>query len=332
MEIDPTLASQLVRLVLEGIHREYPHSGVLWLESEADIQSPRSQHPIFYGCLDWHSAVHSHWLLVRLIRILPDAPFQTQVRTILDSSLTPTKIQGEVAYLRRHSRFECPYGWAWLLQLAAELREWPDAQQWLSALEPLENIVGRCFQDWLQTLECPDRTGAHRNTAFALGLAFDWSQVSDGQNLATLICEQARRFYGCDRNAPLQWEPLGYDFISPCLAEADLMRRILNPSEFGQWLDAFLPDASELEHLRPVGPKNPEDYHQAHFRGLNLSRAWMLEGIRASLPPEDPHRSILHRIAQHHRQQGLSEATHDHYASSHWVGTFAVYLLTGRGL
>lgn len=328
-------ATQFIQLVLAGINREYPHSGKVWLESEADVKSPRECHPAFYGCLDWHSAVHSHWLLVRLARCFPNASFQTAVRAALNQSLTPPKLQQEVAYFQRHPTFECPYGWAWLLQLAAELREWSDPQApvWKLALEPLEALIVGYFQHWLQTLEQPDRTGVHSNTAFALGLAFDWTQVSGHQPFADLLRQKGVCLYLQDQDYPLQIEPLGYDFISPSLAEADLMRRLLTPAAFTNWLSQFLPQ-SVLEHKdwRPVSVQDPADYWQAHFRGLHLSRAWMLEGLCSGLLPDDSCMEILQLAAARHRQLGLQDMTEEHYSSSHWLGTFAVYLLTHRGL
>ncbi|PZD73801.1 hypothetical protein C1752_01745 [Acaryochloris thomasi RCC1774] len=330
-----TIATQFIQLVLSNINREYPHSGKVWLNSEADIKSPREVHPAFYGCLDWHSAVHGHWLLVRLARCFPEASFQTSVRTALDGSLTPVNLQQEATYLKQHPLFECPYGWAWLLQLATELREWSDPQAtvWLSALEPLEATVASHFQHWLQNLEQPNRTGVHANTAFALGLAFDWTRTSGHQALADLIHDQSRRFYRQDRDYPFWLEPLGYDFISPSLSEADLMRRLLRPAAFANWLTDFLPSSAlEQREWQLVSAKNPENYQQAHFRGLHLSRAWMLEGLCSGLPSDDPRIEYLNAKAAQYWQFTRADITDEHYASSHWVGTFAVYLLTKRGL
>ncbi len=331
--IDENISTQFVQLVLKGINREYPHSGKVWLNSEADVKSPHVLNPAFYGCLDWHSAVHGHWLLVRLARCLPEASFQVSARNALNRNLTLANIQGEVAYLKQHPTFECPYGWAWLLQLTAELREWadPQARAWLSAIEPLESIVAMAFKGWLQKLGQPDRTGTHLNTAFALSLALDWSRISDDESLTTLIYEQARRFYLQDYCYPIALEPLGYDFISPSLAEADLLRRFLNPLSFTTWLTRFLPPG-EQDLWQPTRVRDVDDYRQAHFRGLNLSRAWMLEGIFSGLPSNDSCSAKLQFAAQQHRNAGLLDVTNEHYSSSHWVGTFAVYLLTERGL
>jgi hypothetical protein len=343
--IDATIAASFVNLVLDCIDREYPHSQLSWFESDDDLQPPREVTPAFYGCLDWHSAVHGHWLLVRLCRYFPNAAFQERVRVALDRSLTPTKIQGEIAHLQRRPFFECPYGFAWLLQLGMELWEWDDAQAkgWLGILAPLEALVTTNFKIWLDKLQAPDRTGTHSQTAFALGLALDWARSRGDSPMETLrerdfadrIETKTRQFYLNDCNYSLEIEPIAYDFLSPGLAAADLMRRILPPPDFANWLSNFLPQfhaTGASQCLQPLQVENPEDYYQAHFRGLNLSRAWMLAGIISQLPVDDSRLDLLRAMAKLHSQHGSIDVTIDCYASSHWVGTFAVYLATTRGL
>jgi hypothetical protein len=337
--INVTIAAKFVQWVLNCIDQEYPHHGAYWFNSDRDIQPPRQRTPAFFGCLDWHSAVHGHWLLVRLCRFFPEAEFQASARQALGQSFTPAKIQGEMAHFQRYPFFECPYGVVWLLQLALELREWQDAQAkvWLQILAPLETQVAQNIRRWLQYLDLPDRTGTHRQTAFALGLAWDWAQVTYHEPLAELIRAKALRFYGNDCAYPLQIEPLAFDFLSPGLAAADLMRRILPAHLFADWLTAFLPQfLTETPGLEaPIQITNPQDYLQSHFQGLYLSRAWMLEGIAASLPVDDPRLATLNATAEMQGQFGLPHVLSDdsdHYASSHWLGTFAVYLLTRRGI
>jgi hypothetical protein len=337
-KIDETLAANLVELVLSCIDREYPHSQICWFESDADIQPPRQITPAFYGCLDWHSAVHGHWMLVRLCRYFPAAQFQERIRQALTHSLTPTKIAGEITHLQRQPLFECPYGFAWLLQLAMELRQWNDsqAQVWLSALAPLETLVANNFHRWLHQLAVPNRTGTHQNTAFALGLILDWARSKPDRVIAESIDLHARKFYLLDRHYPIQIEPLAYDFISPSLAAADVLRRILTPSDFAKWLTDFLPQLLTSESAQcwqPISIQNSQDYLQAHFRGLHLSRAWMLEGIISQLSPHDDRLELLNSLAVLHRQhESIDLSSDDGYANSHWLGTFVVYLLTQRGL
>ncbi|MGL5083847.1 MAG: DUF2891 domain-containing protein [Microcoleaceae cyanobacterium] len=342
-----TLVGQFAQLALNCITREYPHVHRYWLANAKDFVPPRQLTPAFYGCLDWHSAVHSHWTLVRAIRCCPDLSFEQEARAAITQNLTPQKIALEVNYLESQPRFECPYGLAWLLQLMAELTEWPDpqAQTWLAQLKPLETVAVHNLQTWMTGLTYPDRTGTHNQTAFALGLIWDWATVTCNQSVITQIQQLTQQFYYKDCNYPLYLEPLGYDFLSPSLAEADLMRRCFAPESFALWFTAFLPkvldqktldqqalDQDELRWLQPVHIQNPEDYSQSHLEGLNLSRAWMLEGIINGLPEQDPRISTLQQTALIHRQAGFNPVSIHHYGGSHWLGSFAVYLITQRGL
>ena len=325
LEINETTAAQFAQLVLDCIGREYPNSGLYWVDSDEDIKPPRELTPAFYGCLDWHSAVHGHWLLVRLVRHFPEASFNLASKQALEQSLTPQKIQGEIAHFQRRPFYEFPYGVAWLLQLAAELHEWnhPQAKEWRIVLEPLEKLIAGNLHRWIEALKLPNRTGMHNQTAFALGLMLDWARITENADFTQLVENKARQF-----------EPLGYDFLSPGLAEADLMRRILPTTAFTDWLTDFLPQIpieNSANWLEPAKVDNPKDYTQSHFWGLNLSRAWMLEGIISGLANSDRRIETLRSTAVHHRHNGL-DVVIEHYAASHWLGTFAVYLLTNRGL
>jgi hypothetical protein len=332
-------ASRLAELILAAIHREYPSHVTHLLSSDADARPPRELTPVFYGSFDWHSAVHGHWSLVRLLHAWPDASFEGRVRAALAQSLTPANLAGEVAYVGDPARasFERPYGLAWLLQLCAELREWNDEQAatWSSALAPLEHLAADRLQAWLPKLPWPVRTGLHSQTAFALGLALDWTGAAKHEDLAALIHSRARAWYGGDEDAPIAYEPSGVDFLSPTLGEADLMRRVLEPAEFSNWLTRFLPDLETHKvgrWLTPVSSPDPADGHLAHLDGLNLSRAWMLEGIAAALRSDDPRHAQLREAARHHAEVGLAAVTGEHYAGAHWLGSFAVYWVTRRGL
>ncbi|MBW4688848.1 MAG: DUF2891 domain-containing protein [Komarekiella atlantica HA4396-MV6] len=337
LEINETTAAQFTQLVLNCIEREYPHSNICWADSDQDIKPPRELTPAFYGCLDWHSAVHGHWLLVRLMRHFPEASFSVAAKQALEQSLTPEKIQGEIAHFQRLPFFECPYGVAWLLQLAAELHEWnhPQAREWRVALEPLEKLIAGNLHRWIDALQLPNRTGTHNQTAFALGLILDWARITENADFTRLVENKAQQFYLSDRNYSLQFEPLGYDFSSPSLAQADLMRRVLPTTVFTEWLTNFLPQIpieNTVNWLEPVKVNNPQDYMESHFHGLNLSRAWMLEGIISGLPNDDQRIETLRSAAVQHRQSGLANVVSEYYAASHWLGTFAVYLITNRGL
>jgi hypothetical protein len=309
------------------------------LNGDADVAPPRQLTPAFYGCYDWHSSVHGHWLLVRLIRTFPDAPFVQPARDALRQSLTAKNILQEAAYLRGAGRasFERPYGLAWLLQLVAELKEWddPQAREMAANLRPLEEAALGRLSNWLPKLSNPVRIGEHDQTAFALGLMLDYANGSGNRQFAELIASRARQFYLGDTGCPLAYEPSGEDFLSPCLGEADLMRRVLPSEEFARWLGEFMPQivtSGDGRWLQPVVSPDPSDPKLAHLDGLNLSRAWMLEGIAAGLPKSDNRIPSITAAAVAHRQAGLAAVTGEHYEGGHWLGSFAVYLVTKRGI
>lgn len=337
--VDAAAAARFAHLALACAHQEYPNKIAHVLQGDVDVRPPRELTPAFYGCYDWHSAVHGHWLLARLARRFPMAPFAAPAQAALARSLTAAHIEAEVRYLQAPGRtaFERPYGLAWLLQLAAELREWdvPEARAWSTALAPLESLAARRLSDWLPKLTRPIRVGEHSQTAFALGLVLDWARVAREREVESLIVSRARDFYGPDRACPLAYEPSGEDFLSPCLAEADLMRRVLAPREYAAWLATLLPrlprDGS-AGWLVPGIVTDPSDPKLAHLDGLNLSRAWMLAGMAAGLPPGDRRRAGLSAASRVHAERGLASVTGEHYEGGHWLGTFAVYLVTERGL
>lgn len=332
-------AERLGNLVLSCIHREYPSHVVHLLHSDADARPPRELTPTFFGSFDWHSAVHGHWSLVRLLRLFPRSANAAAIAAALATSFTPENLSGELAYLNQPGRetFERPYGLAWLLQLTAELREWgdPRAEGWLTHLLPLEAVAAERFTRWLPKLSHPVRSGEHSQTAFAMGLAHDWAYVAGDSAIRTLLEQRTRDFYGDDHEWPLRYEPSGHDFLSPSLAEADLMRRILPRAELANWLGRFLPElrADGLAAcLPPVRSADPSEGKLAHLDGLNLSRAWMLEGIASALAADDTRRPEVLRSAEQHGRAGLAAVTGEHYAGAHWLGTFAVYLLSRRGI
>jgi hypothetical protein len=336
---DTRAAQRFASLALACVHKEYPNHISHTLNSDADAAPPRKLTPAFYGCYDWHSSVHGHWLLVRLVRTFPDAPFVPTAREALRQSLTAENIVQEAAYLRGEGRssFERPYGLAWLLQLVAELREWddPQAKEMTANLHPLEEAALERLKNWLPKLSTPVRIGEHDQTAFALGLIFDYAHGNGDQKLAELVVSRAKQYYLSDKNCPLAYEPSGEDFLSPCLGEADLMRRVLPSQEFARWLRIFMPQlllSGKDKWLQPVVSSDPSDPKLAHLDGLNLSRAWMLEGIAAGLPKNDKRLPSIMATAEAHRRAGLAALTGEHYEGSHWLGSFAVYLVTKRGI
>ncbi|OGF04605.1 MAG: hypothetical protein A2W00_02380 [Candidatus Eisenbacteria bacterium RBG_16_71_46] len=326
-------------MALAALGSEYPYHLSHVVRSDDDVCAPRILTPAFASAFDWHSSVHGHWCLARLLRVLPRASFAAAARATLAASLTRARLEAEAAYLDAPGRegFERPYGLAWLLQLAAELRgrEEAGAASWREALAPLESLAASRLAAWVRVLPWPVRSGEHSQTAFALGLALDWARAAEQREFEGLTVERARSFFGGDTDAPVAYEPSGNDFLSPALGEADLMRRVLPRAEFASWLDRFLPPPgapAESRWLTPVSSPDRADGKLSHLDGLNLSRSWMLEGIAAGLPPGHRRVRTLREAAVRHRAAGLTGATGEHYAGSHWLGSFAVYLLTGGGL
>jgi hypothetical protein len=331
-------AGRFAQLALDCVQREYPNKIAHVLASDADVRAPRALTPVFYGCFDWHSDVHAHWLLARLARLYPAAPFTPAARAALARSLTAAGIAAEVAYLGAPGRasFERPYGLAWVLALGAELRAWndDDARGWAVTLAPLEQAAVERLVTWLPKLAYPIRTGEHNQTAFSFGLAWDWALATGHQPLLSLLRDKAAQFYLADADCPIGYEPSGEDFLSPCLAEADFLRRVLAPGEFAAWLGDFLPGIprSTQPWLAPGIVTDRSDPKLAHIDGLNLSRAWMLRGIAGGLPEGDERRGALLAAANEHAAAALPAVTGEHYEGGHWLGTFAVYLLSAGGV
>ncbi len=336
---DARAAERFAKLALACVHKEYPNKISHVLNSDADVAPPRKLTPAFCGCYDWHSSVHGHWLLVRLVRTFPGAPFASAARDALKQSLTAENLKQEATYVRGEGRssFERPYGLSWLLQLCAELREWddPQAHEWLLNLTPLEDAAVERLTKWLPKLSNPVRIGEHDQTAFGLGLMFDYARTTKNEAFARLVRDSSKKFFLADKNCPLNYEPSGEDFLSPCLGEADVMRRVLPQKEFAGWLKGFTPQIPVTENpdwLAVAISPDPSDPKLAHLDGLNLSRAWMLEGILSALPVDDPRRPALQAAADAHRHAGLAAVTGEHYEGGHWLGSFAVYLTTRRGI
>ncbi|MDP9008875.1 MAG: DUF2891 domain-containing protein [Pseudomonadota bacterium] len=337
--MDPAAAARFAGLALKCLHDEYPNHISLSMDGDADARPPRQLTPAFYGCFDWHSDVHGHWLLVRLLRLMPNAPFAAQARAELARSFTTENIAGEFDYLKHPGRasFERPYGLAWLLQLSGELREWndPQAKQWAETLRPLEAEAAARIKNWLPKLHYPIRIGEHDQTAFSFGLIWDWAGIAGDAEMRARLVDAAQRFYVKDRSCPLSYEPSGQDFLSPCLSEADFMRRVLEQKAFAAWLSGFLPGIPQSRRggwLEPGVVTDRADPKLAHIDGLNLSRSWMLEGIAHGLPAADRRIPALRAAAVEHREAALSAVTGEHYEGGHWLGTFAVYLTSAAGL
>lgn len=327
-----TLASQLAAIALGHVRREYPNKLDHVLSGPTDLGSPRALHPVFFGSFDWHSCVHAYWMLARLLRQSPTFPEADAIRALFTAAFNPDNVAGECAYLARPmSRgFERPYGWAWLLMLAAELRRHPgeQAETWSVALQPLAQGFAQRFLAHLPKATYPVRSGVHANTAFALALALDYAQTCGDAALAGMIETTCRRWYLGDADCQA-WEPSGEDFLSPCLMEAECMRRVLPAPEFAGWFARFLPRIDQQEPatlFQPVTVSDRSDGRIAHLDGLNLSRAWCWSHLAAALPPSDRRLPVMRDAASRHLQAARAHIAED-YMGEHWLATFLVLAL-----
>ena len=328
-------ASGFAKLALKGIQKEYPNKPSTVLNGKDDIKAPRDFHPAFYGSFDWHSSVHGHWMLVRLLRTFPDLPERKQVRKVLNQHLTAKNLQAEADYFAQPNRqsFERMYGWAWLLKLAEEVHTWDDAdaKAWSKNLKPLTDTMVARYLAFLPKQTYPIRTGVHPNTAFGLAFAHDYAKTVDHKALRELIEARSLAYFAKDVDAPARWEPDGADFFSPSLMEADLMRRVLPAKEFAGWLKRYLPGLAKGEPkslLMPATVSDRSDPQIVHLDGLNLSRAWCMRSIAAALPKDDPARKVLSASAARHAEAALPHIASGDFVGEHWLASFAVYMMT----
>ncbi len=336
---EPTTEERFARLALDCIHRPYPNKISHVMASDDDVAPPRELTPAFYGCFDWHSSVHGHWLLTRILKVQPDTAMAEEIREALAESFTVENIGAELGYYSHAERkgFERPYGIAWYLQLISELEESEDEQlkEWRKTLRPLETKIVERIEEWLPKLAYPNRIGTHNQTAFAFGLMLDYTRTVGNEELEALIVDRSLEFHRDDQNCPIGYEPSGEDFLSPCLMEADLMRRVLAEDEFADWLGDFLPNIptdGSGDWLEPGVVLDATDGKLVHLDGVNLSRAWALEGIASALPADDPRREALLASAELHKETGIAAVSDENYSGSHWLASFATYLTTKRGI
>jgi hypothetical protein len=325
-------ASHFAKLALKCIQQEYPNKPGEVLGSDRDVKPVREYRPAFYGCFDWHSSVHGHWMLVKLLKLHPEMPEAQAIRNAINSNITIENIAVEVKFFldSNNKTFERTYGWAWLLKLAEELHNWddPQAREWESALQPLSDLICSYYIAFLPKLVYPIRVGEHTNTAFGLAFALDYARTVKNKDLEAMIVTRARDFFLNDKNCPESWEPSGYDFLSPCLSEADLMARVLPDREFLPWINDFLPGLANgslkiMNETARVSDRS--DGKLIHLDGLNFSRAWNLKrlaGIRGM------NSSALLEAAQRHIDAALMNVADGDYAGEHWLATFAVVALT----
>ncbi|MFW6083428.1 MAG: DUF2891 domain-containing protein [Thermoplasmatota archaeon] len=329
--IDDNLTKKLAKPSLKCIEKEFPHY-VQYLDSVDSFITPKEEHPLFYGCYDWHSSVHSHWNLVRQMRLFHDHPLEDEILEVLDRHFTKEKVSGEVEFFEDNRKFEKPYGWGWFLRLMSELylMYQDKAENWEEILHPLEEKIIELIEDEFLRQERPFRVGIHANSAFSLINILDYTRIKSDSNLEFKVMEKSKEFFLKDKSAPVEYEPTGWDFLSPILTEADLMRRVLDENEYVRWFEDFLPDLSKPDHTQFLEPIKVEldELMKYHLIGLNLSKAWCMNGIAAIIPVDHQYKNILKDSAEKHAKEGLKQAFSEDYGGSHWLLSFALYLFT----
>ncbi|MFA0964133.1 DUF2891 domain-containing protein [Roseivirga sp. BDSF3-8] len=327
-------ATHLSTLAFECIQLEYPNKTGHVVTDDKELTSPSDLHPAFYGCFDWHSSVHGHWMLVRLLKKFPRMEGAEEIKRAISENITPETIKAEAKYFgRRYSRnFERTYGWAWLLKLAEELHTWdaPQAREWEGALNPLVDTIVAKYMDFLPRQTYPIRTGVHPNTAFGLSFALDYARTVGNEALENMIEKRSRDYFLSDTECPVGYEPGGEDFFSPCLNEAELMSKVLDEEAFREWLQAFLPglpESSPMSLYSPAMVSDRSDMKIVHLDGLNLSRAWTMRAIASKLPEGSTEREVLTDAAREHIMETLPNVASGDYAGEHWLASFAVYAL-----
>ncbi|MEM8547429.1 MAG: DUF2891 domain-containing protein [Pseudomonadota bacterium] len=328
--LSEAMVSRFAGLAMSCIPQDYPNNLNQLLFKAEHLRTPRELQPAFFGCYDWHSSVHGHWLLVKAAKTFPELPARAAIIDQLATSLTAERIAAELAYFQAESKsWERMYGWAWLLQLQNELNSWEDkrAQGMAAALQPLSDYLRKRYMEFLPIQTYPVRTGVHPNTAFGMSFALDYAAAAGDTEFVASLKATARRYFADDTECPIQWEPSGEDFLSACLEEAALMSRVMPAAVFKTWLQGFLPSLEKDIGVQPVDVSDRSDPKIAHLDGLNLSRAWNLLIIANAI--DDEHlAALLRRSADQHLAASLPFVTDEFYVGSHWLGSFALYALT----
>lgn len=334
LELTTEMASKLASMPLKCINQEYPNKTAHVINTEKDaVLTPKELHPSFYGCFDWHSSVHGHWMLLRLLRTVPDLENKDKIISILDKSFSPEKIKEEASYFTKYQvaqNFERTYGWAWILKLDEELARWnhPKAKIWHQNLKPLTDEILRLWKAYLPKQTYPNRTGVHPNTAFALSFAIDWAREVGDKSFEEELSEKAKIFYLNNTKTPAYLEPDGSDFFSPSLEIAELMSRILPQKDFEKWLNQFYEKRSleNIEQIPIISDVN--DYQTVHLVGLSFSKAWAMKNIINALPEKNAIRKRFEISREKFIENSLPIIFQGNYGGDHWLASFAVYALT----
>jgi hypothetical protein len=329
MRLNQESATRLAKIPIACLQKEFPNKLNQVLGDHNDLKNPEVLHPAFYGCFDWHSSVHGHWMLIKLVKLFPDIPEKDEIFMIMNQNLSPENINSELVYFQGeyNKTFERTYGWAWLLKLVQELNDWehPKSKIWLDNIMPLAELISEKYIDFLPKLTYPIRTGEHPNTAFGLSLAYDYASSMNDVKFKELIETRSRDYYQEDKNCPISWEPNGFDFLSPCLEEANLMQKILNKEQFRLWIADFIPDFSSIT---PAIVSDRSDPKIVHLDGLNFSRAWCLFGISNLI--DEPLKDELILKAENHFNASFPHLSSGNYEGEHWLTSFAILAITSQ--
>lgn len=330
-------ASFLANLPLHCIQTEYPNKPNHTLETAQEVTlSPKQLHPAFYGCLDWHSSVHGHWMLVKILKTYPNLPETQQIIAVLENSFLAENLQKEADYFSQYKLakgFERTYGWAWLLKLDEELLTWdnPMARRWHKSLQPLTQVIVQKWTEYLPKQTYPNRTGVHPNTAFGMVFALDWARTTKNTSFEQLLVQRSKDYYLTNKAVAATLEPDGTDFLSPSLEIADLMRRVLAPQAFQKWFNQFYTAEGLKNVLQLPIVSDRSDYQIVHLDGLALSKAWCLLGIAKQLPTTDLRKKQFQEKATTFLQKTLPNIANGNYGGDHWLGSFAMYALSLEG-
>ncbi len=331
--LDEKIASSFVALSLKCTEQEFPNKPGDILTKDKSPRTPQEMTPSFFGCFDWHSAVHGHWAMVKALKLFPNLPDKPAIMEILRKHLNKEKIEGEISYFNEKTNysFERPYGWGWLLRLQRELLTWnePEAKEFAAALKPLADIITERTIAYLSNLSEPMREGMHGNTAFSLIHIYDYAEISGNDELKNKIIYSAKKFYQKDTSCPANYEPSGEDFVSPCLAEAALMKRVLNESVFKSWFKNFLPSLNS--YIVPTEVKDKKDARIGHLIGLDFQRAWSAAEIKRAFSPTSEEYKILDTIKENHCYAGYNDMFDSGYGGAHWLASFAIYFYSENG-
>jgi Protein of unknown function (DUF2891) len=332
-------ASYFANLSLDCTGKPYPHDYRERLQTAADLKSPDKLFPSFYGCYDWHSGVHNHWALVKLLKNFPKIAEAKLIKEKLENSFDAKNILGEIEYLKTHEdeSFEFPYGRSWLLKVADELARWDDpiAKRWLKNLQPLcDYIVTDYIAVW-PTITKPNYSGDHYASSLGISFALDYAITIKNDSLKNILVNVSKNFYTRVKDFPLVKEPFGYDFMSAGLLITDLMRKVFSQTEYTEWLKKFSPDMFTVDGVKKVFYVERKDVHTgyaSHWDGFHLNRIWCINGMLQSLPANTLTPDVKKEwIAAQKEMWDYAQVSigKGNYDIDHWLSTFSVYALVG---